>query len=214
MRSNKKLCICIIFLVLAVSCNFSSIKYNPKYSYSGKVSDPSLALCFRADKIKINYIGEVADEFGTGDKNELILNYFSLSVLKNFQTKTIFKKAGIDCESDSIKWNVVVVKKNYDVPSKTVLFPAVTQPIRFVKSTPDFAIWISDITLKRIIYSQMSWEAGFIIWDNSAQKVMSYGYVSVTESVNFVFTKENWDNISSSFFSALISKLPRGMVIK
>jgi hypothetical protein len=144
----------------------------------------------------------------------LIINYFSLSVLKNFQAKTIFKKAGIDCESDSIKWNAVVVKKNYDAPSKTVLFPTVTQPIRFVKNTPDFVLWISDITLKRIIYSQMSWEAGFTIWDNSALKVVSYGYVSVTESVHYVFTKENWDNISTSFFSALISKLPPGMVLK
>jgi hypothetical protein len=67
MRPDKILC--IILPVLAISCNFSSIKYNPKYSYFGKVSDPSLALCFRADKIKIAYDGEVTDEFGTGYKN-------------------------------------------------------------------------------------------------------------------------------------------------
>jgi hypothetical protein len=166
--------------------------------------------------MKILYEEDVTSEFGEGSKENLIFNYFGLSILENIQKKTIFKKAEFNCESEILTWKKLTYSQAYDSIPLSVAIPLAQHPIDFVKGMPDFVFWISDITIERKpvtdILPGLYWKARFLLWDNSVQKVVLYGCVNVSEGVQYVLTKDNWDNVSNSFVTSLISRLPSAMI--
>jgi hypothetical protein len=200
----------ILLLVLA-SCNFSSIKVDKSFCYAPASREPRLAICVKGGTKGIRYEGDVENEFGAGPKEKLIFNYFAQSVLRTTAQKTVFKHAEFNCESMVVQWDTIFIKGMALHETAKVCLPRDGASIEFLKSGPDFVLWISDLSVSKEFSSgaapHLKLHSVFVLWDPVAKKSVSYGYIEVSDRA-WAVTKENWDRIVEMYVDKLFSKTP------
>jgi hypothetical protein len=181
------------------------------FSYVPTSHEPRLAICIKTDNNKIQYQGDVREEFGNGPQKKLIFNYFAQAVLRKTAQKTVFKSAEFNCESVVLHWDTLVLQGLALQHFQNIAVPRGNDPIEFLKSSPDFVLWISDIGVNKEFSSgtapELSVNSHFVLWDVGTRKVVSYGYIQVSDR-SWAITMENWDRIMEMYVDKLFSKTP------
>ncbi len=205
------------------------IKNNiPKY----ETKSLTLAIAGPIGTTEIEYkFGSVENEFGKGDPEKLIFDYFSNKFPEVISKKYEFKevKRDIAKEKQKIKW----LKLSVGDSIVNFLIPNTESPIEFNTFKPDIILFLEDLVISgkgvNIIYSSnvggaypyaggqrpiqtfsnrgIHICAEVILWDNIRSRIIGYGVVS-TFTPFPVITLSLWEKAVSYFSEEIFRETP------
>lgn len=164
----------------------------------------------------IEYSGSVKEEFGEGDKEELILKHFKEALVTNIRDLSTFSEVRFDTFTATPKLDTSKFDMG-DIYKVKIALPADTNTIRFTVIEADFILFFQDLTLGTFhtgtpgmtgmwvgggfgqapMYvggsvgtskKNLGYEGTFAIWDNVNHTVVTYGRIkSTVEAESYVF---------------------------
>jgi hypothetical protein len=150
-RSMALLVLSLVFLSCA-----------PKYEtivmkeYQGRrIDNASLVIALPIDML-VDYMGNVKDEFGEGDQNNLIIKHFKEKLLEQLKKQSSFSSAAFD----SFSVRPAMQSRSFttsDPYGLSVNLPSDTATIIFKSSNPDFILFIQDLRIGQESVQENSW---------------------------------------------------------
>jgi hypothetical protein len=141
---SRFLCVAFGFLIACSCAPVYKTIVMQEYE-SKKIRDASLVIAPLGDVV-VDYIGNVKDEFGAGDQQELILKHFREALVSSFKKEAGFSSVAFD----NYATEPLLVQKKFDMGDAYDFFlnlPSDTNMIRFVSSTPDFVLFLQDVSI-------------------------------------------------------------------
>jgi hypothetical protein len=177
-----KICVSVSTSIIITIFSGCSPIYTSKLdsNYTGnKITDVSLTIA-PVDSITVDYMGNVKDEFGDGDKTVLIENHFKETLSKELKEESLFKDVVYDNYSGQPKFS----GKSYDLGGANKLrinIPIDSNQINFQNSNPDIILFIQDLYIGTDYHS--SWSLHNTNEDNIVSSSSIYpGKNSLTEN--------------------------------
>jgi hypothetical protein len=198
------------------------------YSFSNANPAPKLTICISDGKPVIDYTGNVEDEFGKGDKNDLIWAFFKGQLSKDILHCSIFSSVDYDEVSSQPSTQQQTIKVN-NMGDVAFSLPSEGAKIECKATTPDVVLFLDGITITSKLdisgspghyvgnmymagsfnsEKDLVYEAKMILWDNNAKKVVSYGLVHVVDSNKFAVSKEDWLSLTEEFTGKILEGTP------
>ncbi len=180
----------------------------------------------------VNYQGNVENEFGAGDANELIRAFFRKQLPADIEETSIMRPVslGTPDQDYSSQRLVLDIDKVGDV---TYLVPLDGTVLSFDGKAPAFVLFVGEVTI------ESEWEghstpgyfvpgpygAGhftgggfsssknlviggkFAFWDNTVGKLISYGYVQSVDENTFAVSMEDWISAMDIFVKKMLDGL-------
>lgn len=191
---------------------------------SRKIKDVTLAIA-PLNNVVVDYQGSVKDEFGDGDEQDLIIQHFKQTLVSKLRKESGFSSIAFDDYADAPK----MANRHFDLNdafSLELALPADSSAIRFASSTPDFILFLQDLSLGVEGLQDKGWEeagrkylrykCGFAFWDNRLHRLAAYGRIfaaSYAEGYGYhdkvqIVTIENWNAVDRYFVYSLIGNTP------
>ncbi len=206
-------------LIVIIACNQTVIKYSSIYPKHIKRSSCAI---FFPESIKVDYRGNVEDEFGKGEKNELIVNFFKTQCRNEIEKQTIFKQVFITLPLNEYRRKSVDLLTKLGV--KTFEIPTENVKIFCQEGNPDIVVVFDDIKISSRLNSKLfpagpvpvggSWSLGvmdfmptvssskniivlanFMIWDNKTGTHISHGFIEIIDKNRFAVSIEDWQKL-------------------
>lgn len=219
--ANKTTFIAIFILVL-LSCTSSKLIVNEETKReTAKVKKIKVYI---GENVSISYDGDVEPEFGKGNENTLISNFFKEQIKKDILALTVLENCvvsenvprfrKIKKEFKTLKWAFIFPYTKRD----TLILPDDGQEIYVGYDSTDYILFVDDLkigttyssivagtnttTTKELGYSSNVW-----LWDCREKKVISYGKVSekVSGVMGFI-VKNTWLSLSDKYVSRIFDK--------
>ena len=222
MQPVLKIAVLTASLVL-VSCNSTVIKYSTDYTTREKLSSCAVII---PDIIDIDYQGDVENEFGKGDNNELIAGFFRSQFRKEIASRTVFDTVFTSAAiSNNYLRQGVELKTRKGM--KTFYLPSVKEKLECQSIVPDIVLALDEIEISS--HFDMSVSSGyysggmnygpsfssskdliitakFLIWDNLNSKLISYGFVEAIDKNRFAVSMEDWLEAVSDAASKMLEQ--------
>lgn len=211
---------------LLLSCNPTIIKYSPTY-FSNSEHTPETCTIVLPEYIRVNYQGDVENEFGKGDQNKLIRQFLRSQLKKEIQTSAVFKDVTTGTTYDNIPRQSVTLTTRKG--EKTFSLPKDGQKLYCSSGTPDIVIILNEINLSSLFEMHISagysgeymdpspnfssskdlvMESKFMIWDNRSAQLVSYGFFQVVEKNRFAVTIDDWLRLIELVTDTILEKTP------
>lgn len=220
-NSFFKILLIVSGLLLCISCSSSKLILNENY-FNSKLEPGKLVVAIDGRHV-IRYSGNVEPEFGPGDPDSLIWNYFQNSLIKDIKNYTKFKNVSIDtCIAKAYYDNKIVKTSQRAV---TMKIPSDGAEFTCKETVPDYVLLLSDVFIGTVMEShynapvmgangvmgggtsqskKLIYDALVILWDLKAKRNIEYGIVKVNASGFFpVITMSEWENVSKAFVRKL-----------
>jgi hypothetical protein len=173
----KTLILCVTALMLMTSC--SSTLVVVEKAYAGKtIKKASLAVIIRDNPPKIDYEGDVEPEFGPGDQNVLIFNYFKKALATTIRDATWldpvrYEDATID-PAIMTEVKLLTLRKDYDM---NIVTPVANTHFEFAGSVPQFVLIIDNLYIGTSIETNTYWSSRLDPLRDSRLGIQSYASV-------------------------------------
>jgi hypothetical protein len=229
----KKLAVLVSIACLFLFCGGveTTIIRTQGYSFSNANPAPKLAICVSDERPSIDYTGNVEEEFGKGEKNDLIWAFFKDQLAKDIKRNSIFSSINYDRLSSqpSTQARTVTVDNLGDV---SFTLPADGAAVACETTSPDVVLFLDKIVITSKLdirggthtyytagggMSSAPWfdsekdlvyEAKMIVWDNNAKQVVSYGYIRVVDSNKFAVSMDDWLSLTEEFTGKIFDGTP------
>lgn len=193
-----------MLLTAILGCTATNVVFSPEYR-GKRIHDVSLVIELRDKEPVIDYRDSVAPELGKGDAKVLIFDFFKKQLAEDIKEQTGFTSIAFD---NRLK-NPIQSQEMLDTRDGQffVDLPIKDTRLEFGNSKPDFVLIIDGLSIaatfaagfahpvitstgvevgggenkpsKGIIY-----KSKFVLWDNRAKKLVSYGYGVATTAEN------------------------------
>jgi hypothetical protein len=181
------------------------------------------------NKPMVDYDGNVEPEFGPGDPNTLITNFFKDQLVKDIRAQTSIKDILFDtCSSMGYFDHNEISIGNSGTQEIAVLGKGGTYTCRNIN--PTYVLTLSDVFIGTALETNFSpgymgpngmmmgggssttkkltYKAQVTLYDNIAKEHVEYGYINEAAQGFFpVITIGVWNSVSSSFVSKIFSGL-------
>ncbi len=193
----------LLFSIQLLHSSVSSLSLNPNYQkrdYRGL----SCAVIV-SGKIVVDYEGDVTNEFGNGDKDDLIRNYYLTNFPNYLQNNSLFSEVYKDSCITPFKTREYAIIDNSS-ERRVMHIPLNNQIIAFVKGAPDYILFIEKVRIiskfippigivasgpcKPIIIKSQ-----YLLWDNRKGFVAGKGYGKTTEYTGTFVNMETWKKV-------------------
>ena len=210
----KKL-LALIALLLFAGCNPNWVIKKP--TTLDEISKKKIVIAPVVDPIDIRYDGDVEDEFGKGDKDQLILSYIRKQLAVDLQGKSVFgtvltakyQKEPVFLDAD------LAVDKSDPLRYRT---PAANSSVEFEGCDADIILFINhlDVNTETSLHTIQGIPAGmdkslkisfnFLYWDNRSHEIISFGKTDGSSTSSFapVIKIENWNEAIDGTMSDLL----------
>lgn len=212
---------CLLFF----SCAGSVIKVMPEYS-TMSVDKSKLGIVLMRENISINNPNDVGDDLGSGDPSKVFGDFFTGQFLPTAKTNSKFGEVFLIEDAQSAGFRTINQEVAQD---ETVNLRVPANNVISGESAP-FVLVIDNISISRVKKAGTPMMAGgggmgvgggmmmggsggsdnlvlagtFVLWDNTAGKIVSYGKIDEKAGVFLAMTKNTWiamvNNISSKIF--------------
>ena len=205
----KKEILLIGLIFLFFSCTNKNFIILPDYK-KNSIKESTL-LVMVVDKPKIENSDDVTDDLGPGDPVDVYLKYFADKFPKYINQNTYITDIMIDTSfiKKNLKEELFKLKENDKVE---IYVPTNKLSLKSNSSEPDFVLLIQDINIDRKYansgatppdspiqpagaYLELVHNCKTLIWDNTQNKVVSYGKFKCSSAISFKMGKDNWDEI-------------------
>jgi hypothetical protein len=208
--------------MLLLSCNSTVIKFATGYSTPENPKDCAIML---PSHISVSYEGDVKEEFGSGDKNELISSFFKNQFIKEVAAQTVFDSVFSAAISNDYMRQGVELKTGKGF--KTFYLPSNNQKLSCGSELPSVVILLDEVEISSQFnmsitpgYSGNGFSYGpsfsssknliltykFTMWNNQKGDLISYGFVESVDQNKFAVTKEDWYNAMKDAVNKLFEK--------
>jgi hypothetical protein len=226
----KKIITIVSFAALFISCGDieTTIVRSQAYSFANKNASPTLAICISDEKPSIDYTGNVEDEFGKGETNDLIWAFFKDQLAKDIKQNSIFSSITYDklSRQPPTQARTVKVDNKGDV---SFTLPVDGDAVAIETTSPDVVLFLDKIIITSKLdvsgspgyyagnmymagsfnsQKDLVYEAKMILWDNNAKQVVSYGFIRVVDSNKFAVSKEDWLSLTEEFTGKILEGTP------
>lgn len=237
--NNKKFFGIISILILFISgCTVTKIFYPGSYSYTANKKDITLVIYLVDPLLRIDFHGNLPEEFGKGDQNERIYNFFKEQLRRDLDSLSSFK----NIQYGQLTSNHVTQEIPVRIPArgeKIFDLPVNNSTIEFSHNTADFVLFLDEVSIVsryRVDDSQLyepvynpytgsmtrrrvqpsivnpskdlTYESKFILWDNISGVPVSYGYVRSMSANKKAISLEDWLKVSEMYVSKLFEGSP------
>jgi hypothetical protein len=209
----KKQLSAIILFCLIVSCDITTIKFS-LLSALPDISNSNCVVLIQ-DSISVHYEGDVKDEFGPGDKDTLIREYFTnelrhrikktghFNSVKCFVSKDQYKSVDSTItvtREDKLQISEHFVASQLTVSKRepvTISLPVEGEKFTIMNTDPQFILFLSNVTINS------SFKFGLGVNGGAGVSGNGFGLPSFSSSKdliiesNFVF----WDNVAKKMIS-------------
>ena len=139
------------FVVLSVAFLSCAPKYETivmKEYQARKIPNASLVVAPIVNLV-VDYVGNVKDEFGEGNQEELIIKHFRDKLLQGLREESLFSRVGFDsfAKQPAMGECSFTTSDNYGL---SLSIPSDTATINFASSTPDFILFIQDLYIGKV----------------------------------------------------------------
>lgn len=210
--------------IMIISCNPTVIKYSSTYFVERTPENCAIVI---PEHIGVFYQGDVENEFGKGDKKELISNFFRTQLRNEIAKKAIFKTVFQGTPTNTFRREGVAVSTRRG--EKSFFIPVEKERITCQGGTPDIVLALDEIDISSSLkiksspgYSSGGFTYGgsfstsknlvimakFMIWDNIKGELVSYGFVEIVDENRFAVSMEDWNKVMDDFASKLLEKTP------
>ena len=218
----KKYLLFFFILIISMSCSNKIMKVTPDYQ-SKFIDAENLFVCFVPEQPIIEISDNLISSLGTGSKNEIYLSYFGKSFQKFVKQNSTFKQVMVS--SKNYQFN----EKEFFVNSKEKMLFKIPLFSKNDIKTDDtgYTLFLEDIKIHHkkgdddsIMPSNYGvffiggddpliiQQGKFLIWDNSLNKVVSYGKIEIKTKVKRKQVEETWANVNSTLSEYLFSSGP------
>jgi hypothetical protein len=236
MRLINRIVLIVALLIFFNGCTVTKIFYPGTYSYTAKKNDLTLIIYLIDPLARIDYYSSVEEEFGKGNSNELIYNFFKEQLCKDIDSLTIFRNVHYDRLAPGLETKEITIRipargeKSFDIPVDN-------ETAEFSEFKADFVLFLDEISIvsnyqadvSRIstpvydpyrgtiirkrpttTYSSkdLNYESKFILWDNTLKATVSYGYVRAVKENKKSVSKEDWLSVSKMYVNKLFTGTP------
>ena len=213
----KKTIFIPIMLLFLIGCSPKYIKIGPEYDYQ-TFEGRKVGVIVYNDSISINYRGDVENEFGKGNTNELIKKYFYTEFPEYLQDFSIFSEVYIDsCPEQNDFKSIVMVRANpRDQKGIKLFMPDSGTVIPLNRGTPDYVLILQDVRITSIPsasiilygfvpvaavpYKPVTYVSEYVLWDNNKRKMAGWGNCESSISTGVAATLETW-NLATGLFA-------------
>jgi hypothetical protein len=211
---NKALC-SVIFLVI-ISCT-PKIVINNGYKHT-KIKDASLSIIL-VGALNVHYAGDVKNEFGEGNMNELIEKFLfqrlpvSVKDSSTFGAVEMSKKLDGDKDVEQIEHIYKKKKIFIKLPSNKVNMTNSDYTL-FLDSLSVFSEPVVSIVTYGFIpvivapHKPLILSSKFSLWDNKSNKEVAWGFATGTEDNGPAVKIEQWNLVPGVFAANLFHKTP------
>ena len=217
---KKIIFISAMFLFL-VGCSKVRIKIGPGYqqnAFEGK----KVGVIIHDDSISINYKGDVENEFGKGNTNELIKNYFFTDFPKHLQDSSVFSEVYMDSCIDKCDFKKgIVTPGSRDQIERKFYMPDSGQIVQLNNGTPDYILilqkfGISSVPSANVImygfvpiaavpYKPVTYKSHYVLWDNIKGRMAGWGNCTISVSTDVAVTMPTWHLATGTFARYIFS---------
>lgn len=187
----------LISLLLLSGC--ASQKPYLKQDYStNALQASSLALVF-VNGMSIEYEGNVRDEFGNGDTDDLIADFVLKMIVKKFRDSSCIKSVFIIPSSDIA--SLTKHRLCYESTASTIdfLLPDSGKPVFDGSPDADFVLLLEEFEIRSelkigvTVMKPLAFRSKYVIWDNKLGCLVAFGdKVSISFS-SVAVTMPNWE---------------------
>ncbi len=219
----------VLGCVLMIGCSSTKIFVEQDYQ-DKRIKDASIAVVVMDKDPEIRYSGNVEPEFGPGNKNNLILDYFSRRIPELLPQKATFKEV-LDAKSIQPEPSSVTSKGKQGSPTYGYSIPAQGTQFLLSGNAPDFVLFIDNLYIGTEFSTsgtgmafgpsggmmmtggstkkELKAMSEVVIWDNLSRKAVLYGNVEAAASGFFpIITKRTWESMTSKYVEEVIKKSP------
>jgi hypothetical protein len=195
----------VCVLALLFSCDMTTVRRSDTWSAPPSNQFPQLTIYLADSNAAINYNGNAEKEFGKGNRDTLIWQFFKSQLIKEIARKTVFKEAVYDRPDNQLPGSTEMLKVSgmgdllFKIPRKGSRYS-------FPNSSPDFVIFLNDIIISSS--KNPTWRARFMFYDNVSGQLISCGYIDVEGNNAFSASKDRWLPVSDEFVAKLFKATP------
>lgn len=184
-----------------------------KYS-KGKITGAALVIAPFIDEPYVSYLGDVTEEFGEGNENELIIKHFKEALVENLQKMSTFSMIQYaDYESQPV-FDTITFEPE-DMRKFRMALPKESTKLSFKNAKAHFVLFIGDLTLGTYLTREpgyigggrgigigigagpsmyvgrpaskktLRYEGTFAVWDNINGRVAVYGRIKAETQSQF-----------------------------
>ncbi len=218
MKKNVLLSLLVLCLV---GCSVKYIMIGPEY-YHDYFEEKTVGVIIHDNKISIKYIGDVENEFGKGNTNELIKKYFYSAFPKHFQDSSIFSKVYMDSSYDQSNLKKVIVthqsrnereRKFYMPDSGTIIhlnqgipdFVLILQGLKITSLPSASVIMVGFTPIAAIPSKPVTYISRYVLWDNRKGEMAGWGSCQVSQATGVAVTLKTWHLATGKFVRHIIS---------
>lgn len=228
----KKLFIALqsLFVILVFGCSTKTVVLMEEYE-DQKILGKDLTIVRLFDKPFVSNIDDIVDDLGSGVPLEVYDNYFNESFITFFKTSKCFKLVDYHINHDKLNLTEQTLSIN-DKEKMKFFLPEENTRYSNDGTNSDFVLFIDDLSIMRgkapkgylgssgdpnnelqgvtgsFASSGLYQNIYFVIWDNSAGKLVSYGRVEDQVDVMVEMTKGHWDLITQNLGRKILKNSP------
>lgn len=210
-------------LLAALACDPTSILMTPGYQLTSIPRQARLAIVLPT-RIEVDYTGDVTNEFGQGDPETLIGQFFRTNIQQYAQSHTLCRVEMCRALPNEIFTGTTVLelRGSDDV---TIKMPADGSRLPCGATPADFVLILSDIAVNSSLDISASpggrnqaaffsaeknlvIQAAFVLWDNTQATMMAHGFVRAVDENAFAVSMEDWEAAMGTFALLLFAKTP------
>ncbi len=234
MRTMFRVPSVLAMLAFLLSCSTSSVFVLPEY-VDKKIDKGSLAVLILDKRPVIHYSGDLKPEFGEGNPQELILDFFATQLPIDIKARTTLKDVKV-VNSDasqpvSYTGGEIEVWENGEVfktkATKMIKIPMKGQKYQFDGFNPEFVLIIDNLSIVTQLNvsapmmgangmmmggsssKTLNYVSDFALWDNGKENLISMGHLEKEAQNLFpVITMSTWKSVSSYYVEGIFSKSP------
>jgi hypothetical protein len=223
-------CIASLLLLLFIyGCTATTAVISPEYR-GKRIRDVTLAIELREKEPTIDFRDSVALELGMGEAKLAIMNFFKKQLAEDIKDQTGFSSITYDSRIKNPNQN----REMLDTRDGQIFvdFPVNGTQLSFGNSKPDFVLIIDNLSISATfaagvaspVMTQSGVEVGggenkpskgilykstFVLWDNRAKKLVSYGYdAATTAEYVAALTRNEWLWVTEVYASKIFLGTP------
>lgn len=234
MKSHFTTIIFLSLITLLISCSSSNVILQPKYT-ERNIDKGSIAVLILDENPEINYEGNLKPEFGEGNPQKLIMDFFIRQIPADI--KEITKLEQVEVVSENPEQGIGYTTREVEVWKNGFLFkikqkfnvrvPSKGSKYSFSGFEPTYTLLINELKIETSFHytapsmgangvmmggsssKKLNYISDFCLWDNEKNDLISYGHIERTAQNPFnVVTMTTWTDVSHSYVQGIFGKSP------
>ena len=177
-----------------------------KYS-SADFSGKTLAVIPSIGAPRVVYNGDVTDEFGKGNKEILIRQYYGKSIVEEIRKQSKFANVSYKIDRKSLQFDSTKLKVGR-IRKSVFKMPKKGSQVALENGIPDVVLIIQDVSITTgttvraadDIHRSIEFEGLYLFWDNKSEEIIAYGYASyIARTTVPSITIAEWETATFGF---------------